>query len=289
MRARRAREITAAVERAQGMGHSVVMPSYTMPHKAGEPLEVTLGYLQAAWRRMWGGRWAEAFHARYDVVGAIRALEVTYGENGWHPHYHQVVFMRLPAVEADLVELWIDLYRRWCECVEGVCGRRPSFKNGVDVRPVADADAVGDYVADGAGWSVGSELACSPVKVARGGTSVTMFNLLGAAAMWGDADARDLWLEYERATAKRHAVQASKGLMDFYGVEEADDDQAAAPEAVTVVASVQVDVTDWVVMAELHLCDAFVMLVEQWAADGAGLPPDGRGFLLDVLAERRRR
>ena len=68
-------------------------------------------------------------------------------------------------------------------------------------------------------------------------------------------------------------------------------DVELSKEALTeaVVATVQVDVVDWVLMCELHVADAFVMLVEQWAADGAGQPPDGRDFLLDVLAERRRR
>ena len=107
MRATRAKETTELVERAQVMGHTVVMPSYTMPHEAGEPLVTTLGYQQAAWKLMWSGRWAQAFRARFEVVGQVRAIEVTYGDHGWHPHRHQLLIMNLPAGEVDtaLVEL----------------------------------------------------------------------------------------------------------------------------------------------------------------------------------------
>lgn len=289
MRAARAAETTALVERAQAIGHTVVMPSYTFPHQAGEPLAETLGYLREAFRLMWSGRWADGFRTRYGITGQVRAMEVTYGVNGWHPHAHQLLFCDLPQADIDaaLVPMWLALYRRWCDCVMAVCGRKPSSRNGLQVEMVHDAQAVGEYVADAGGWSVGSEVCCQPVKVARGGESVTAFNLLGAAAMWGDADAGRLWDEYERATKGVHAIQASPGLYVLYEVAQVDDDEAAAPAATNVVATVEVDPMDWLLLAEYQITDRYVMAVEEWAATASGSPPTARAMLLEVLAERR--
>ncbi len=86
----------------------------------------------------------------------------------------------------------------------------------------------------------------------------------------------------------KHAIQASPELAERYGVEHVDDDQAAAPEAEQVVAEVEVDPIDWLLLAEYEITDRFVMAVEEWAANGpGGRPPDARAHVLEVLAERR--
>ena len=288
IRQRRARELTELVERAQAMGHACVLVTFTMPHQAGEALSDVLGHLSGAWRRMWSGRWAQLFKDDNQVIGSVRALEVTYGDNGWHPHFHAVLFMDADQANVDerLVELWIALHRRWCDSVEAVAGRRPSARNGVDVALVHDPEHVGDYVTDAGGWSIGAELTSGPVKITKSTTSVTPFALLGAAAVWGEVDARDLWLEYEAATAGRHAVQASPGLYGYYEITEATDQDAAAPEAEHVVASVEVEMMEWVALVELHAVDRYVMAVERAVADGYP-PPEARAVLLEVLGERR--
>ncbi len=145
-----------------------------------------------------------------------------------------------------------------------------------------------DYVTDTNGWSIGAEIALHPVKLACGGTSVTPFGLLGAAAMWGDAEAAARWWEYERVMTGKLPIQASPELAERYGVEQVDDDEAAAPEAVEVVAEVEVDPCDWLLLSEYHATDRFVMAVEEWAATGAvGRPPDARAHVLEVVTERR--
>lgn len=65
------------------------MVTVTVPHKVDEPLKVVLKRLKArykSWRRLpeskiLGKRW-------------VRSLEITYGDNGWHPHYHILFFMQ---------------------------------------------------------------------------------------------------------------------------------------------------------------------------------------------------
>ena len=43
-------------------------------------------------------------------IGHIKALEVTHGRNGWHPHYHILIFTKQELPKdydtAPLLELW---------------------------------------------------------------------------------------------------------------------------------------------------------------------------------------
>ncbi len=79
----------------------------------------------------------------------------------------------------------------------------------------------------------------------------------------------------------------SPGLHARYEVHPADEDTAAAPEAEDVTVSVEIDVGDWVLLVEYHLADAYLMAVEQWAADGAGGdPPQARAVVARSLGLR---
>ena len=290
IRQRRAHELTALVERAQAEGHTCLLVTFTLPHRADEALTTVLGDLAGTWRRMWSGAWSQGFREAWSLLGQVRSVEVTYGDNGWHPHVHTVFFLDTPKaeVDAELIGLWLAVFQRWADSAEKVCGRRPSARNGIDVELVHDAQAVGEYVSDSGGWSIGAEVACQPAKIGKSGGAVTPFGLLGAAAMWGDAGARDRWLEYEDATKGRHAIQASRGLYERYEVTRTDDEDAAAPEAVEVVATVEVDVVVWVALVELHADDRYLLAVEEWAALGlGGAPPSARDVVLEVLDERR--
>jgi hypothetical protein len=82
--------------------------------------------------------------------------------------------------------------------------------------------------------SVGAEMTRGDLKRARK-NSRTPFELLDQAAA-GNARARRLWQEYERATAGVRCIEASRGLLAGLDVEDqADDDLAAAAEPVVVL------------------------------------------------------
>ena len=72
--------------------HSIIMVSYTIRHKRTDKLEDLLRGLEAAFRNFLSGSYGEDFRREYGVIGSVRALEVTHGKNGWHPHIHQMVF-----------------------------------------------------------------------------------------------------------------------------------------------------------------------------------------------------
>lgn len=77
------------------------MVTLTMPHHAGDELRELLDRLLAAWRRVRATRTVREILARR-VGASVRALEITIGDNGWHPHIHLLWQTdTLPVVDGD--------------------------------------------------------------------------------------------------------------------------------------------------------------------------------------------
>ena len=106
---RRARQIESALRAHVDAGGSALLATYTVPHARDEALPVVLSRLSDTWRRYARNAWHDVLGDHY--VGAVRALEVTHGVNGWHPHYHALLFISsglpyLTPVAVALAERW---------------------------------------------------------------------------------------------------------------------------------------------------------------------------------------
>jgi hypothetical protein len=106
---RRARQIEAALRQHVDAGGSALLATYTVPHARDESLSVVLARLAGTWRRYARNAWHDVLGEHY--VGTVRALEVTHGASGWHPHYHALVFVAaglpyLTPVAVALAERW---------------------------------------------------------------------------------------------------------------------------------------------------------------------------------------
>jgi hypothetical protein len=91
---RRRVELQQALEAAKAKGWGVHFVTLTVPHGIGDDLHEILGKLSDALGKM--SRNAPFRRAKaqtgLQIYGYIRAQEVTYGANGWHPHFHLLVF-----------------------------------------------------------------------------------------------------------------------------------------------------------------------------------------------------
>jgi len=108
---RRARQIESALRQHVDSGGSALLATYTVPHARGEALPVVLARLADTWRRYAKHVWRDALGAYY--VGNVRALEVTHGVSGWHPHYHALVFVA--GGFPYLTPVCVALSERWSE------------------------------------------------------------------------------------------------------------------------------------------------------------------------------
>jgi hypothetical protein len=79
------------VER-EGSG-DVLMLTLTFPHYNFNDIAELMPALRKAMTHFSGGRRYQAFTDNFGVIGTIRALEVTHGENGWHPHFHILILL----------------------------------------------------------------------------------------------------------------------------------------------------------------------------------------------------
>jgi hypothetical protein len=110
----------------------------------------------------------------YGISGSIRALEITDGSNGWHPHAHTILFLDVPEVNLDdfratLFPLWESATRR----AGFACLSLKAFD-------VQDARAVRQYVTKlGTEYERGPEHELTRAHSKRGrGCSLTPFDML---------------------------------------------------------------------------------------------------------------
>lgn len=229
--ARRAVEIGAAVGVWQAQGGRVAFVTMTMRHRKGQRLPTLWNALSKAWQRTVGGKAWGADRQRHGVAGWLRVVEVTHGPNGWHVHVHALLFLLPGLVEPDVAELHASMFRRWSRALvrEGLA--RPLMV-GQDARLVegaGDSSLSGYFTKAVYGTkSIGLEFTQTQSKSARSthGTR-SVWGLLDDVLL-GDADALDLWHEWERGSKGRRQLTWSKGMRDALqlGVEATDEDIA---------------------------------------------------------------
>ena len=106
-RKRRA-EIKKAIDAHDG---GLYMLTFTIPHYMGITLNRCYWAFVGLLKRFFNGtRKSKAIWADMGKIGHIKALEVTHGRNGWHPHYHILIFTKQELPKdydtAPLLELW---------------------------------------------------------------------------------------------------------------------------------------------------------------------------------------
>jgi len=229
---RRRVDLSAAIAAWPG---SVAMVTYTLRHSADDSLPVILGALLGAFRATKSGRAWQSIARIYGVGGSVRALEVTYGRNGWHPHFHELMFLS-PDVDPDAL---LDALRvLWLLKLEKQ-GRDASWENGVDLQTANSrvADYVAKYGRDpvDAGWTLSHEMAKASTKTSHP-DGMTPFQLLleygenigqGLADEWPAHKFR----EYAAAFKGKKQLEWSRGLRDRLGLnDEATDDDLATED-----------------------------------------------------------
>lgn len=227
IRAGRAQEIQHAVEAHQAGGGELLFFTGTLRHHHGDDLAVTLDAVLEAWRKLTGNRPWKRWKKDLGISGFIRSIEVTYGEHGWHPHAHVMLFLDEENSPEQLAEFRTWLFEAWANAVEKSGGKRPT-PQGLDLQKV---DKKGKVLArylskvqDEKKWQAGAEMARADVKSGRG-HSLTPFQLLDEETPIDPARRACLWREYYQATKGRRAITWSRGLKDRYGIGEQDDEE----------------------------------------------------------------
>jgi hypothetical protein len=233
---RRRVELKTAIDRSRDDLFAVLI-TYTAKHNQGDKLANLLSDMLLAFRTMKGGEMWQTIKSEWYMVGSVRAVEITYGDSGWHPHFHELLFadvrMLRKISEGEItVYAWSlqnQLRSRWQESLQKH-GRDCSLDIGVTVR-CTDQDVV-EYVSkygkmprETGNGSIGDEVARGSAKRARG-TNFGVYDILFAARN-GDKRWEKLFLEYVHATKGKSQLQWSPGLKSRLEIEIIRDEIAA--------------------------------------------------------------
>lgn len=241
----RAVEVERIAKAHLAAGGGIVFATLTVPHDDGEALAELLDTVIVGWSQMRKHRAVRRLAASLGWDGFVRAVEVTHGRNGWHPHLHVLLLLERPVSTDECAALQSAMHAAWSAFAVGRSRRPPLAGIGVRCQVVtADdrgAEALAAYlskVQDSLGdeRDLALEMVRGDLKTGRSKVSRTPFDLLGDAIA-GDARSLALWREYERATKGRRCLEKSRGLAKRYGVDELDDAQLVdAPVVVETVA-----------------------------------------------------
>ncbi len=221
-----------------GVG-SLQLLTLTVPHDYGEELPTVMRSVRSAYSALVAGRAWHEDKSRYGLRHYVRAHDVTYGRNGWHPHIHAVLFAQRPLPADNLRYLERRLTDRWARAVTAHGRRRPNSAFGVQLEQARKRQDVANYVfqvvrntGDDAAYDapVAAEVARGDLKTANPG-QLTPWQILertGDALEGGYWAAR--WSEWETTTQGVHAIRWSKGLraeLEMTQAEQSDDEIVA--------------------------------------------------------------
>ncbi len=198
----------------------IFMATLTLPHTLNMPLVDVLKVLQKA-KKLFKQRGFYKQLKRNFLVGSLDALEITYGQNGWHPHYHILLLMntqtKLPNSKINLVSAAHKkaLFLSWQMCVSDASnGMFKINKFGTDIR---DGIFAAGYVSK---WGLQHELTKGHIAKQGKKGSITPFQMLDPKYK---GKYKALYREYYLATKGKIQLRASKGLWDLYGIDYNSD------------------------------------------------------------------
>lgn len=239
---RRRAELQEAIAAAKRMGLSVVLATFTIPHGLGDDVNEILERMMAAWRFMTMSRGYKELRRWAGIVGTIRALEVTHGQNGFHPHFHALMFCRWEHGEAKHLAPSLELLLGclWAQACVKKGLPEPSRERGVRCD---DGALAAQYATK---WGLEDEMVRGHMKTSKGIKGRTPWDMLRAVLADGCEASRRLFAVYAAAFKGRRQLYWSNGLRELLGLNrEATDEELAAMQDDTAYELARLTTEQW--------------------------------------------
>lgn len=216
---RRRVELVQALATAKHQGLHVKLLTLTVPHGIGDDVNGLLTGIKKAWKATSSNRDGKALRKLLGVVGTIRAMEVTYGKNGFHPHLHVLLFLDQDVTNQCVEGLFAPLWQK--ACVKAGLPR-PSDMHGCRVD---DGSKAASYASK---WGLESEMTKSHSKKGKEGGMTPWDFLRVVLDDQGDtAKYRALFKVYADAFHGERQLHWSVGLKALLEVGNATDEELA--------------------------------------------------------------
>ena len=220
----RRQEVRLAISKHWEQGGRVYMMAFTAPHHFGQDCKDLKDRISGSWKKLLAGDPWQRIKEQFGIEGYIRALEVTHGKNGWHPHLHVLFFTETSLTELEERDLEGRLFERWDRIVNRESGlncNRAVFRLELCSTP----DAAGDYVAK---WGADSELTKLHTKDAKGGGR-SPWQLLKLAKDGGHRSAY-LFRQFYQAFKGARQLTWSKDLKKRFSIDDLTDHEITADD-----------------------------------------------------------
>lgn len=229
-------ELGVMIASAESAGMKMAFGAKTIRHHASQQLATLWPKQSDTWNAVTVDKSVRKLRTELGFAGYVRAAEVTIGLNGWHPHIHPFYFFERAVNDRQLADLHEAEISAWVNKAQRL-GLQAPVSEAQHLHSVSGNDAalqIGEYftksghqAADSVAW----EMTSTQTKTGRRwAKTVTPWVMLEGARN-GDADALELWHEYERASKGKRALTYSRGLRRRFGLDvEATDEEIAEAE-----------------------------------------------------------
>ena len=208
-------EVAQAINGTIEQGGTSYMLTLTMRHDRRDGLAFLREQIVNGWRKVQNRKIYRELKAEFGVLGTVRAIEVTHGKNGWHPHLHILFMFEGPLLDRDEKAIEAALFHLWELVIEKNGGGVVSL-DALDFRQATASD----YITK---WGADRELVKGQEKLGKGSRSP--WQLL--ADVKTDNRAGALFREYAETFKGTRQLTWSKGLKAMFGIGEIDDLDAA--------------------------------------------------------------
>jgi hypothetical protein len=220
-------------------GGSAYMGTFTIPHRQNQRCADLRAGVAAGWRKATSGKaWKDA-RQRFGCIGTVRAMEVTHGANGWHPHLHVLVFLG-PNINEEMAALLGEwLFEQWARAIARI-GLGECSRDAFAWERCREDRGAADYVGK---WGAALELTKAHMK--RGRYGRTPWQIIADYDANGLARDARLIREYADAFNGARQLTWSRELGARYrAVVDLKDEELAAEEssAATQIAAMHRDV-----------------------------------------------
>ena len=229
----RADEIRTLLEKHRSAKGAAYMLTCTLPHDQGDELRPMRRHVARAWQFVQSGAPWKRWKKRIGFFGSVRALEVTSGSSGWHPHLHILILTESKLRDRTREEFVAFVLARWKKAItrpnkdNGAQYREPTLEHGVTLTE-SHRD---DYIAK---LGLADEVVNGTLKSGRHGGRTPLQILhditFGVGSELEQRRSVQLWLEYADEMFGARQLTWSKGLREAYAIPEQTELELASLE-----------------------------------------------------------
>ena len=202
------------------------MATFTISHHAYQSLEAVLTGVRSIWDKMTKHRDFKKLMKLWDRIGYVKALEVTHGEHGWHPHFH-VLFWSWEDSEShrEIIEgmfsIWQDVATK-----NGYL----ALEKGFSYSEVKNEAGIAEYVSK---WGVAKEVAQGNIKKSGHAGGRSPFQILDEIQRATEPKPVDIALiqEYADAFKGKRQLTWSRGVKkEWLSLDDLSDEEICKKE-----------------------------------------------------------